>query len=167
MLPGGYNEWLSSLITSLYKDFSIQYGIALLVSSFGSFGSSLHDLTTIPESWLSPEFLARHASLYGTNFNMDYYNILRDLYSYYTDVLRVNVELHEAYHNLRKFLHSELLQDFLRVYFLSNEFGGDLKLNINITYNLEIFNNLMNQFLNRYDAFGITVIRVHTVLEQI
>lgn len=53
------------------------------------------------------------------------------------------------------------------MYFLSNEFGGDLELNINITLYLEKLNILMNLFLNRYDAFGITVLRVHTVLEQI
>lgn len=77
------------------------------------------------------------------------------------------MELHEAYHDLRKFLHSELLNDFLRVYFLSNEFGGDLELNIDIAFNLERFNSLMNLFLNRYDVYGITVLRVHTVLKQI
>lgn len=81
--------------------------------------------------------------------------------------MRVNVELHEAYHNLREFLHSELLHDFLRVYLLSNDFCGDLELNIDIAFNLERFNNLMNLFLNRYDAYGITVLRIHTVLEQI
>lgn len=64
-------------------------------------------------------------------------------------------------------MHSELLNDFLRVYFLSNEFGGDLELNIDIAFNLERFNSLMNLFLNRYDVYGITVLRVHTVLKQI
>lgn len=127
----------------------------------------MHDLTTIPDSWFSPEFLARHASLYGTNFHRDYYNNLADLYLHYTDLLSVNVELHEAFHNLREFLHSVLLHDFLRVYFLSNEFGGDLELNIDIGLNLERFNNLMDLFLNRYEAYGITVRRLHTVLEQI
>lgn len=48
ILPEGYNEWLSSLITSLYNEFSIQYGIALLVSSLSYVGSSVHNLTTIP-----------------------------------------------------------------------------------------------------------------------
>ena len=98
---------------------------------------------------------------------MDFYKILADLYSYYTDLMRVNVELHEAYHNLREFLHSELIHDFLKVYFLSNDFGSDLELNIYIAFNLERFNNLMNLFLNRYDAYSISVIRLHTVLEQI
>jgi hypothetical protein len=166
MLPGGHNEWLSSIIDSLYENSSIQLGLGVLFSSF-YVGSSLHDLTTIPENWLSQEFLATHASLYGTNFNRDYYNILSDLYTHYTDLLRVNVELHEAFYNLREFLHSELLQDFLRVYFLSNEFAGGLELSNDFTSNLERFNDLMNQFLNRYEAFGNTVLRVHTVLEQI
>ena len=112
-------------------------------------------------------FLNTHASLYGENFNPDYYLLLSDLSQLYDDLYVINRQLHLAYEDLMEYFSSELRVDFLRSYMATNGFTDDLEQSPDYLSRLETFNAIFGDFLDRYNAYRNAIITIHTYLQQI
>ena len=179
-----FHEWLSSLLSSLEMDFLLHYYLDklkytpsinqnvntaisnLLLTGVNFIVFSVPDLTFFTR-WFSETFLSTHASLYGTNFDAHYYNILSDLYEQSVDLYQINRNLHDAYDELMEYYVTTVRTDFLRALLASEPAGEHIAVNIDYISRMETMNRIMINFTDRYAEYRNSLQYLETVLQQI
>jgi hypothetical protein len=131
---------IGGIISSLAKDFNSHYGMNLLqkmadlnkvkitssvlASSLNYIVYSMNEYPFLGNLF-SRLFLATHRSRFGQEFDLNYYILLRDLYTNYGEIHLIHAKLTTAFSQMIEFYVHRFMDSFLEVYVTSNAFLDD------------------------------------------